>query len=247
LGVQATFSSPVRYALLPQHLAPDELVDGNALLEGGTFLSILLGTIAGGIAVALDYGTEAAAVLFVVCAIGGLAASLYVPRAPAPSPSLRLSRNPLASTIAILRHAFEQRDIKLSILGSSWFWLVGAVFLSQIPSFAKETLGAGSGVVTTFLAAFSIGVGFGSVLCGRLMRGEVSARYVPLAALGMALFSLDLALASRVVEPPAALSPLTPMALTGVVELFSNPAGLRIVADLLGLAVAGGCFVRPVH
>src|SRR5207253_7480948 len=90
LGTQAAFSSPVRYALLPQHLAPNELVDGNGLLEGGTFLSILLGTIAGGIAVALDYGTEAAAVLFVVCAIGGLAASLYVPRAPAPSPSLRL-------------------------------------------------------------------------------------------------------------------------------------------------------------
>ena len=119
-----------------------------------------------------------------------------MPRAPAPSPELRLSRNPVAATAAILRQAWERRDVKLSILGASWFWLVGAVFLSQIPAFAKETLGAGSGVVTLFLAAFSIGVGAGSVLCGRLMHGEVSARYVPLAALGMALFSLDLALAS---------------------------------------------------
>ena len=101
----------------------------------------------------------------------------------------------------------ERRDVKLSILGASWFWLVGAVFLSQIPAFAKETLGAGSGVVTLFLAAFSIGVGVGSVLCGRLMRGEVSARYVPLAALGMALFSLDLALASEAPSrPPAAIA-----------------------------------------
>ena len=158
LGAQATFSSPVRYALLPQHLHADELVDGNALLEGGTFLAILLGTIAGGIAVALDRGTEAACLLLVLCAACGFAASLLVPRAPAPSPSLRVSRNPVAATAAILRHAWAQRPVKLSILGASWFWLVGAVFLSQIPAFAKETLGAATAVVTLFLAAFSIGV-----------------------------------------------------------------------------------------
>ena len=100
LGAQATFSSPVRYALLPQHLHPDELVNGNALLEGGTFLAILFGTIGGGIAVALDHGTEAACLLLVLCAASGFAASLLVPRAPAPSPALRLSRNPVAATAA---------------------------------------------------------------------------------------------------------------------------------------------------
>src|SRR5437764_340564 len=192
LGAQASFSSPVRYALLPQHLAPDELIDGNAVLEGGTFLSILLGTIAGGIAVALDYGTEAAALLFVVCAVGGLTASLYVPLAPAPSPNLRLSRNPLASTIAILRHAFEQRDIKLSILGSSWFWLVGA-------------------------------------------------RYVPLAALGMALFSLDLALASHDAVPSSSAE------LLSVPAFLSQVVGIRIFADLTAIAVCGGVFVVPLY
>src|SRR5207253_10308502 len=140
---------------LPQYLAPSELVDGNGLLEGGTFLSILLGTIAGGIAVAIDAGTVIAGLLMVFCAVAGFAASLFVPRAPAPAPSLRLSRNPLAATITILRQASERRDVRLSILGASWFWLVGAVFLSQIPEFAKDTLGAGSGVVTLFLAAFS--------------------------------------------------------------------------------------------
>ncbi len=206
LGAQATFSSPVRYALLPQHLAADELVGGNALLEGGTFLSILLGTIAGGLAVARANGTELASLLLVVCAVGGFAASLGVPPAPAPSPGLVLSRNLFAATADILRHAWQRRDVKLSILGASWFWLVGAVFLSQLPSFAKDTLGAGSGVVTLFLAAFSIGVGVGSVLCGRLMQGEISARYVPLAALGMAVFSLDLAFASEGADP-ASLRP----------------------------------------
>lgn len=241
LGAQATFSSPVRYALLPQHLAADELVDGNALLEGGTFLSILLGTIAGGIAVAIDYGTELASLLLVLCALAGFAASLYVPHAPAPSPALRLSRNPVAATAAILRHAGEQRAVWLSILGASWFWLVGAVFLSQIPAFAKQTLGAGSGVVTLFLAAFSIGVGVGSVLCGRLMRGEVSARYVPLAALGMAVFSLDLALASQAAVATGSAE------LLGIVEFLSGFSGVRIFVDLTAIAVCGGLFVVPLY
>jgi acyl-[acyl-carrier-protein]-phospholipid O-acyltransferase/long-chain-fatty-acid--[acyl-carrier-protein] ligase len=241
LGTQATFSSPARYALLPQHLADDELVDGNALLEGGTFLSILLGTIAGGIAVAIDYGTEAASLLLVVCAVAGLGASFYLPAAPAPSPDLRLSRNPVTATVAILRHAAGQRAVYLSILGASWFWLVGAVFLSQIPAFAKQTLGAGSGVVTLFLAAFSVGVGIGSVLCGRLMGGEVSARYVPLAALGMAVFSLDLALASQGAVP-AGSAPLL-----GVVEFLGRVAGVRILVDLTAIAICGGLFVVPLY
>src|SRR5207237_8071538 len=122
--------------------------------------------------------------------------------APAPTPNLRLSWNLVTATQGILRHAWERRDVRLSILGASWFWLVGAVSLSQLPSFAKMSLGADSNVVVLFLAAFSIGVGVGSSLCGRLMRGEVSARYVPLAALGMRLFSLDLGLASRAVGLP---------------------------------------------
>ncbi len=241
LGVQVTFSSPVRYALLPQHLKADELVDGNALLEGGTFLAILVGTIAGGISVALDRGTEAACLLLVLCAAAGFAASLAVPRAPAPSPSLRLSRNPVAATAAILRHAWEQRPVKLSILGASWFWLVGAVFLSQIPAFAKGTLGAGTGVVTLFLAAFSIGIGVGSVLCGRLMQGEISARYVPLAALGMAAFSLDLAFASLEAVPP------TGGELLGVLAFLSRFTGLRIFVDLTLIAICGGLFIVPLY
>ena len=241
LGTQAALSSPIRYALLPQHLAPEELVDGNGLLEGGTFLSILLGTIAGGLAVSVDHGTAVAALLLIFCAIIGFAASLYVPRAPAPSPLLRLNRNPAAATAAILRQAAERRDVRLSILGASWFWLVGAVFLSQLPTFAKETLGAGSGVVTLFLAAFSIGVGLGSVLCGRLMRGEISARYVPLAALGMAVFSLDLALASE------AARPISSGVLLGILGFLSQGTGLRIFIDLLAVAICGGIFVVPLY
>lgn len=244
LGAQATFSSPVRYALLPQHLAPDELVGGNALLEGGTFLAILLGTLAGSIAVAVPHGTGLAVGLIAVCALGGFGASLFLPPAPAPSPGLRLSRNLLASTAAILRQASAEREVRLAILGSSWFWLVGAVYLSQIPAFAKQALAAGSGVVTLFLAAFSVGVGIGSVLCGRVMRGEVSARYVPLAALGMAVFSVDLALAGGAAS---ALPAPSPAALVGIGAFLSHLSGIRIFADFLAIAVCGGLFVVPLY
>ena len=240
---QATFSSPVRYALLPQHLRADELVDGNALLEGGTFLAILFGTIAGGIAVALDRGTEAACLLLV--AVRGRRASprafaCRAPRPRRPSCASAATRSPRPS--AILRQAWERRDVKLSILGASWFWLVGAVFLSQIPAFAKETLGAGSGVVTLFLAAFSIGVGAGSVLCGRLMHGEVSARYVPLAATRHgALFARPRACQRwRPSRRPAA-------SCSASSRSCRDFTGLRIFVDLTLIAICGGLFVVPLY
>jgi acyl-[acyl-carrier-protein]-phospholipid O-acyltransferase / long-chain-fatty-acid--[acyl-carrier-protein] ligase len=238
LGTQAAFSSPVKYALLPQHLATAELVDGNALMEAGTFLSILAGTIAGGVAVA--WGPTACCLLLLICAAFGFAASLRVPTAPAPAPDLRLNWNLAAATAGILGHAWGRREVRLSILGASWFWLVGAVSLSQLPSFAKMTLGADSSVVVLFLAAFSIGVGVGSSLCGRLMHGEVSARYVPLAALGMTFFSFDLGLASQAAAPAHSV-------LIGVVDFLSQLVGLRIFGDLLGLAVSGGFFVVPLY
>jgi acyl-[acyl-carrier-protein]-phospholipid O-acyltransferase/long-chain-fatty-acid--[acyl-carrier-protein] ligase len=240
-GTQSTFSSPARFALLPQHLAADELVDGNALFEGGTFLAILLGTITGGLAVAIDQGVLVASLLLVFCALVALGASFLLPPAPAPAPDLRFSREPVAATVGIIRHAWEHREVRLSILGASWFWLVGAVFLSQIPAFAKETLGAGPGVVTLFLAAFSIGVGAGSVLCGRLLQGEISARYVPLAALGMGVFSFDLAFASMTAVPPEGDE------LLGVVAFLSGFAGMRIFVDLTAIAVCGGIFIVPLY
>ena len=203
LGAQATFSSPVRYALLPQHLAADELVDGNALMEGGTFLSILFGTIAGGLAVALDSGHRAAGLLLILCARRRAlrrASSCRARRRPRPSCASAATRCRDRPRSCAMPGSGATSGCRSSAARGSG-WSARCSCRSSRPS-RKTTLGAGSGVVTLFLAAFSIGVGVGSVLCGRLMRGEVSARYVPLAALGMALFSLDLALASEGAVPP---------------------------------------------
>jgi acyl-[acyl-carrier-protein]-phospholipid O-acyltransferase/long-chain-fatty-acid--[acyl-carrier-protein] ligase len=240
LGTQSSLIGPLKYALLPQYLRADELVDGNALMESGTFLAILLGTIAGGITVAELWGPRAACLLLVVCAVSGFAFSLLVPPAKAPSPELRLSRNLLGATLGVLAQARESRAIWRSILGISWFWTVGAVYLSQLPAFVRLTLGAGSPVVTLFLAAFSIGVGVGSVLCARVMRGEISARYVPLAAVVMGVFSFDLAFASTGVSAPAGDT-------IGILAFLSSGHGPRIFFDLLGVAVAGGFFVVPLY
>jgi acyl-[acyl-carrier-protein]-phospholipid O-acyltransferase/long-chain-fatty-acid--[acyl-carrier-protein] ligase len=240
LGTQASLIGPLKYALLPQYLRADELVDGNALMEGGTFLAILAGTIAGSIAVAEHWGPAVACVLLVCCAAGGLGFSLFVPPAAAPAPGLRLSCNLFAATIDVVAQARASAAIWRSILGISWFWTVGAIYLSQLPAFVKITLGAGSPVVTLFLAAFSIGVGVGSVLCARAMHGEISARYVPLAAILMAMFSFDLAFASAGAVPLAG-------EVVGVVGFLSSGRGLRIFVDLLGVAVAGGFFVVPLY
>jgi acyl-[acyl-carrier-protein]-phospholipid O-acyltransferase / long-chain-fatty-acid--[acyl-carrier-protein] ligase len=239
LGTQSSLMGPIKYALLPQYLDPDELVDGNALMEGGTFLAILAGTIAGGIAVAASWGPVAAGVLLFGCAVAGFGLSLFVPHALAPSPDLRISWNLPRATAAVIAQAYRTRAIWRSILGISWFWTVGAIYLSQLPTFAQHTLGAGSAVVTLFLAAFSIGVGAGSVLCARAMHGEISARYVPLAAIAMAVFSFDLAFASAGAVPAGET--------IGIAAFLSSGRGLHVFGDLLGVAVAGGFFVVPLY
>jgi acyl-[acyl-carrier-protein]-phospholipid O-acyltransferase/long-chain-fatty-acid--[acyl-carrier-protein] ligase len=240
LGTQSSLMGPIKYALLPQYLAPEELVDGNALMEGGTFLAILAGTIAGGMAVAVSWGPLAAGALLFGCAAAGFGLSLLVPRAPPSSPQLRISWNLARATAAVMAQARRSRSIWRSILGISWFWTVGAIYLSQLPTFAQETLGAGGAVVTLFLAAFSVGVGVGSVLCARAMHGEISARYVPLAAIAMAAFSFDLAFASAGAAPP-------PGGAVGIAAFLSTLRGLRIFVDLIGVAVAGGFFVVPLY
>ena len=241
MGAQSTFFGPLKYGILPDHLRPDELIGGNALIEAGTFLAILFGTILGTQLALIDGGLMFVSILAIGFALAGWAGSWLIPSSGPAAPDLRINPNILKGTLAIMRHAAGERDVFLSILGISWFWLVGATFLSQFPTYAKDVLGANQNVLTLFLTIFSLGIGAGSLLCNRALKGEINAKYVPLGGLGMALFSADLVWASARAVGAA------DGALLGLGGFLAAPANLRVVADLLLIAICGGVYIVPLY
>lgn len=239
LGLQSTLFGPVKYSILPQHLREDELVGGNALIEAGTFVSILIGTLAGG----LLAGAVAQPVWI---AVGGLAVAvlgyLYsrgIPAAPPPAPELKVNWNPLTETWRSIAFAKGNRTVFLSILGISWFWLYGALFLAQFPAYTKNVLGGGETTVTLLLAIFTVGIGVGSLLCERMSGKHVEIGLVPFGSIGLTLFGLDLYFAS-----PVGLVGTTAHELTA---LLSIPAIWRVLFDLLMIGVFGGFFIVPLY
>jgi acyl-[acyl-carrier-protein]-phospholipid O-acyltransferase/long-chain-fatty-acid--[acyl-carrier-protein] ligase len=236
LGVQATLFGPVKYGILPDHLAEDELIAGNGLIEASTFVAILIGTVAGGALVLLPGGPAIVGFTGLAISLAGFAAALAVPRAPAADPSLRIGWNILTETLAIVRMARSVRSVWLSILGLSWFWALGALLLSEFPSVAKDTLGADGHVVTLLLLVFSVGVGIGSIGCANLLHGEVSARYVPFAALAISVFTWDFGHAAASAGH-----------LGNVGAVLASAKGWRMLVDLLLLAVSGGLYSVPLY
>src|SRR6202035_2466928 len=208
------------------------------LIEAGTFLAILLGTIAG-MLIATGHGEIAIASLIIVVALAAWAASLTIPPTPPAAAPAPFQWNFATATARLIGSAAERPVPFRSMLGISWFWLVGALYLSQFPSYVRFVLGSEEMVVTLFLAVFSVGVGAGSMLCNRLLRGKISARTVPWGMLGLALFSIDLWLAS---PAPAGGAVLTPVS-----AFLAHPAGWRILVDLFGIAVSGGVFIVPLY
>ena len=238
MGMHSTLFGPLKYGILPQHLHEDEMIGGNALIESGTFLAILLGTILGGTLIGLgDVGPHYAAAICITIAVLGYLSSRHIPIAGAPAPELAINWNPLSETWRSLRFAKQNRPVFLSILGISWFWFYGAVFLSQFPTYAKENLGGGETVVTLLLAIFSVGIGLGSLLCEKLSRHHVEPGIVPLGSIGLTLFAVDLYLAS----PASGHSEL------GVATFLAEPGSLRILADLTLIGIFGGFYCVPLY
>jgi MFS family permease len=238
MGIVAAFFGPLKYAILPDLLAPEELLLGNALVEAGTFIAILLGTIAG-MVIATRHGSAAVAGLIVAVALAAWAASRQIPRTTSAARRGAARWNLFAATVRVLRQAAQEPGPFRSMLGISWFWLAGATYLSQFPAYVRFILGAQEAVVTLFLTLFSLGIAFGSLLCNRLLGGRLSARGVPWGALGIGLFSIDLWMASP--APPRAGE------LTTIAAFLGNPLNWRILADLFGIAAAGGVFVVPLY
>jgi acyl-[acyl-carrier-protein]-phospholipid O-acyltransferase/long-chain-fatty-acid--[acyl-carrier-protein] ligase len=236
LGVQAALFGPVKYGLLPEHLAEDELVAGNGVIEATTFLSIVTGTVAGGAFILLGNGTAWVGGAGVALACLGLFAAFRVPPSPAADTSLRITPNVFAESWRITRHAAAIRPIWLSLLGLSWFWTMGATLVTEFPVVARDTLGSDGTVLTLLLTVFAVGVGVGSIQCARLLHGEVSARLVPFAALGISVFCWDFASAAGSAGHVA----------TALVAV-SSFAGWRMIADLFLLAACGGVFSVPLY
>ena len=239
LGLHSTLFGPVKYAIMPQHLHEDELVGGNALIEAGTFVAILLGTLAGGLlAGSVAHPAWIALGGFVVAALG-YATSRGIPTAPPPVPGLKINLNPLTETWRNIAFARQNRTVFLSILGISWFWLYGALFLAQFPAYARFVLGGGEAMVTLLLATFTVGIGIGSMLCERMSGKHVEIGLVPFGSIGLTLFGADLYFAS-----PAGLAGTTPHEL---LALLSIPAIWRVLFDLMMLGVFGGFFIVPMY
>lgn len=237
MGAHSTFFGPVKYAILPQHLKEDELVGGNALVESGTFLAILIGTILGGILVEWG-GGNAAAIACIAVAFAGYLASRGVPVSPAPDPTLRIDPNLVRETWRNLRFAASNRTVFNSVLGVSWFWFYGAMFLAQFPAYARDTLGGGTQIVTLLLAVFSIGIGLGSLLCERMSGRKVEIGLVPFGSIGMSLAALELYFASPAAPLGTQLTAL---------QFLQLPGSLRIVADLVLIGLFGGFFIVPLY
>jgi acyl-[acyl-carrier-protein]-phospholipid O-acyltransferase/long-chain-fatty-acid--[acyl-carrier-protein] ligase len=240
MGSQSAFFGPIKFGILPDHLAEDELVGGNALIETTTFLAILSGTLLGGLVILADGGVTLISGLVVAVALAGWSASFFIPSTRPASPDLTVSYNVLRETWRIVRYAGASRVIFLCILGISWFWLVGATLLSLFPTLAKDVIGANQEVVTLFLIAFSVGVAAGSLLCNRLLKGEVHATYVPLGAVGISLFAADLFLSTRQFAPAAG-------ELIGIAAFLKEPGAWRVLADLVLVAVSGGLYIVPLN
>ena len=242
MGTQSTFFGPLKYSIIPEHLEEGELISGNALVSAGTYIAILMGTIVGGLLILQPGGAGIISVLIVFFALLGWLASLKIPQAGSFNPKVSIDFNIVRSTHRIIASVIQERDVFLSILGVSWFWFIGATFLSQFPSYTKDVLQANEEVATLFLTVFSIGVGLGSLLCNTLLNGEIDGKYVPYGAATLSVGSICLWLASRRLAPAGMDGELF-----GALLFLQNPEGLFILVSLLAIAIGGGIYVVPLN
>ncbi len=238
-GTQSAYFGPVKYALLPQALKSHELIKGNAWVEMGTFLSILVGTLTAGLLLAIPNGTFIASCLVICLSIIGVISSANIPTLPSSS-NHKVTFEPIYGLKKTLNLAQKQRGIWMSILAISWFWFMGATYLTQFPAFAREHLFADSTVVSLLLALFSIGIATGSWLCEKLSFDHVELGILPFGILGLTLFGIDLLWAVPSYET-------LPTHYYDVQNFVSAPKHLRAMMDLFFIGLSGGVFIVPLY
>ena len=238
MGAQSTLFGPVKYSIIPQHLTSDELVGGNALVESGTFVAILIGTVTAGIATQWQQGPAVLGILVILFAIFGWIASTRIPEAKAPSPELKVSFNILKETWHIIQFSRENRTVYLAVIGISWFWFLGASYLTQIYNYTKVDLGGNTSVVTGLLAIFSVGIAAGSLLCERFSGHKIELGLVPLGSIGLTLFGMDLYFHTQ---------PVTGTELMNLGTFLQQPQSYRVLGDFLLIGVFGGFYSVPLY
>jgi len=239
MGLHSTLFGPVKFAYLPQHLSERELTGGNGMVEMGTFVAILLGQLAGGLLIAMpgNGAMYAAAACLGVAVLGRIVAQA-VPQSPATDPALVINWNPFTETWRNLKLAHGNVVVFRSLLGISWMWFFGAVFLSMFPAFARDVLHGDERVASLLLVVFSVGIGVGALLCEVMSRRHVEIGLVPLGAIGMSVFAIDLYFAARGLPPAALLT---------VSQFLAAPAHWRVMADLGLLALFAGIYSVPMY
>ena len=250
MGIHSTFFGPIKYAILPQHLEKGEVLGGTGLVEAGTYIAILGGTILGGLLVLErpdgTYQAEwAALAVLLVAAIGRVAGGFVPPAPPVDEPEIPgyprrgMDWHIIRASVTLVNGTLHIPRLFLAILSISFFWAMGAVLAAQFPPLVKNVLSADQSVATLFLAVFSVGVAVGSVAINRLLAGQVAAKFAPASALMMGVFVLGLYWLSYNWAPSPEL--------VGIDTFLAYPLGWAVVLDLFGVAVAGGMFVVPLY
>lgn len=238
MGCQSTMFGPVKYAFLPQQLDRSELIGGNALVESGTYLAIILGLIVGGLAAAESGAQNLLAACLVGISTAGYLASRQIPITKAADPALTINWNPISEMRRILGFAMEQRSVFLSILGISWFWFYGSALTLQLPAYTKVILNGTAEITTVLLVAFALGVGIGSLLCERLSGRKIELGLVPLGSIGLSAVAVNLYFAQPLPHPESTAT---------VAQFLSRPGSLRILTDLALLGAFGGFYSVPLY
>jgi len=238
MGLQSAIFGPVKFALLPQQLKDEELVGGNALVEMGTFLAILTGTITAGIFFDFEQGKYWIAGAVIAFAVLGLLSSQFIPHAPANDPSLKINWNPFTELVNTIKQARKDRSVYLSIIAISWFWFIGASYLTQFPNFARDYLGGSTQVVTLLLTLFSLGVAIGSLLCEKLSGHKIELGIVPIGSLGMSIFGIDLYFSVNSIQVVNDMS---------AIAFIQQADNWRLMFDIAMVSAFGGLFVVPLQ
>ena len=238
LGTQSTFFGPLKFSILPQHLTSEQLVGGNAIIEMGTFVAILSGTLVGGVLAGLDGVKLWVSVVLICCALAGYLSSLTIPKAPPAKKIEKSNWNPLTETVSLIRIARENLGVFRSILGISWFWLIGSIYLVQIANLTNLHLFGEESVVTLLLSVFTISIAFGSLFCERLSRHRVEIGLVPIAAVGITAAGIDGYFAIEAIQQTDPRNAL---------EFVNGDGSIRLLIDMFLMGFFAGLYVVPLQ